>query len=65
MFRSRLFFLLSIFLLTGCTQDTAVPKEIVQEEEVDKNIVVTEDGKITFNIFNTIKISEEEVESIK
>ncbi|MEH7393471.1 hypothetical protein V7149_22380 [Bacillus sp. JJ1503] len=65
MFRFRFFFLISIFLLTACTQDTVVPKEIVQEEAVDKNIVVTADGKITFKISNTIKVPEEKVESIK
>ncbi|MFY0517773.1 hypothetical protein ACOMCU_08050 [Lysinibacillus sp. UGB7] len=65
MFKFRGFFLISIFLLTACTQDTVVPKEKEQEEKDDENIVVTADGKITFEIFNEIKVPQEKVESIK
>lgn len=65
MLRYRVFCLISIFLLAACTQDAAVPKEKVKKEKNDENIVVTEDGKITFKIFNTIKVPQEKVESIK
>ncbi|MGE7688503.1 hypothetical protein ACQKMI_04750 [Lysinibacillus sp. NPDC097214] len=60
MFKSRSFFLIFIFLLTACTQDTVVPKG-----KNDENIVVTPDGKITFEIINKIKVPQEKVESIK
>ncbi|MGE7674308.1 hypothetical protein ACQKMV_12100 [Lysinibacillus sp. NPDC094403] len=62
MFKFRSFFLIFIFifLLTACTQDTVVPKG-----NNDENIVVTADGKITFEIINKIKLPQEKVESIK
>lgn len=60
----RGFFLILVFLLTACTQDTVVPKE-KEEEKNNENIVVTPDGKITFEIVNNIKVSPEKVESIK
>ncbi|MBG9452962.1 hypothetical protein ABE61_02410 [Lysinibacillus sphaericus] len=62
MIKCRSFFLLFIviLLLTACTQDTVVPKE-----KNDENIVVTPDGKITFEIINKIKVPQEKVESIK
>ncbi|MGY3188877.1 peptidase MA family metallohydrolase [Lysinibacillus sp. TE18511] len=60
----RGFFLILVFLLTACTQDTVVPKE-KEEEKNNENIVVTPDGKITFEIVNNIKVPQEKVESIK
>lgn len=62
MIKCRSFFLLFIviLLLTACTQDTVVPKE-----KNDENIVVTPDGKITFEIINKIKVPQEKVESLK
>ena len=62
MFKFRSFFLICIliFLLTACTQDSVVPKE-----KNDENVVVTPDGKITFEIINNIKVPQEKVESIK
>ncbi|MGA3674537.1 hypothetical protein [Lysinibacillus agricola] len=65
MLKFRGFFLIIILLLTACTQDTDVPKEELQDEKNDENIVVTADGKITFEIINTIKVPQEKVESIK
>jgi len=60
MFKFRSFLLIFIFLLTACTQDSVVPKG-----KNDENIVVTADGKITFEIINKIKVPQEKVESIK
>ncbi|MDM5247733.1 MULTISPECIES: hypothetical protein [unclassified Lysinibacillus] len=60
MFKFRNFFLILIFLLTACTQDSVVPKG-----KNDENIVVTPDGEITFEIINKIKVPQEKVESIK
>ncbi|MGE7951253.1 peptidase MA family metallohydrolase [Lysinibacillus xylanilyticus] len=60
----RGFFLILVFLLTACTQDTVVPKE-KEEEKNNENIVVTPDGKITFEIVNNIEVPQEKVESIK
>ncbi|MGE8000066.1 hypothetical protein ACQKOF_15555 [Lysinibacillus sp. NPDC093190] len=60
MVKFRSFFLIFIFLLAACTQDTVVPKG-----NNDENIVVTADGKITFEIINKIKVPQEKVESIK
>ncbi|MFJ7737427.1 hypothetical protein ACIQ2D_14030 [Lysinibacillus sp. NPDC097287] len=65
MFKFRGFFLIFIFLLSACTPDTVVPKEKIQKEKIDENIVVTADGKIAFKIINTIKVPQEKVESIK
>ncbi|KOS68463.1 hypothetical protein AEA09_07790 [Lysinibacillus contaminans] len=65
MFKFRGFFLILLFLLTSCTQDTVVPKEKVQKEKLDDSIVVTADGKMTFKIINSIKVPQEKVESIK
>lgn len=64
MFKLSDFFLIIIviLLLTACTQDTVVPKEL---EKNDKNIVVTPDGSITFEIINNIEVPQEKVESIK
>jgi hypothetical protein len=42
-----------------------VPKEKILKEKAPENIVVTEDGKITFKIFNTVKVPQKKVESIK
>ncbi|MCM3706826.1 MULTISPECIES: hypothetical protein [Cytobacillus] len=61
----RVFCLISIILLTACTREAAVPEEKVKKEISEENIAVTEDGKITFQIFNTVKVSQEKVESIK
>ncbi|MEY9977908.1 hypothetical protein [Lysinibacillus sp. RC79] len=55
-----IFIFIFIFLLAACTQDTVVPKG-----NNDENIVVTADGKITFEIINKIKVPQEKVESIK
>lgn len=63
MFKLRGSFLLSLLLLTACTEETN-PKEPIQEEKED-NIVVTNDGKITFEIKNTIGVPQEKVEAIK
>lgn len=63
MFKLRGSFLLSLLLLTACTEETN-PKEPIQEEK-ENNIVVTNDGKITFEIKNTIGVSQEKVEAIK
>ena len=53
---------MSIFLLTACTQDEVVPKE---QEIEDEQIVVTPDGKVTFEIINNMKVPQEKVEKIK
>ncbi|MEQ6353818.1 hypothetical protein ABNX05_04260 [Lysinibacillus sp. M3] len=60
MFNIGRFFLVFIFLLTACTQDSVVPKG-----KDDENIVITPDGKITFEIINKIKVPQEKVDSIK
>lgn len=62
MVKFRMFFqiLIFIFILAACTQDIVVPKG-----NNDENIVVTPDGKITFEIINKIKVPQEKVESIK
>lgn len=65
MFKFRGFFLILLFLLTVCSQDTVVPKEKVQKEKIDDSIVVTADGEMTFKIINSIKVPQEKVESIK
>lgn len=59
MFKFRSFFLIFIFLLTACTQDSVVPKGKKED------IVVTPNGEITFEIINKIKVPQEKVESIK
>lgn len=63
MFKLRGSFLLSLLLLTACTEET-IPKEPIQEEKED-NIVVTNDGKITFEIKNKVGVPQEKVEAIK
>lgn len=62
MIKFRGYFLILVFLLTACTQDTVIPKE---QEKSDENIVTTPDGKITFEVINNIKIPQEKVETIK
>ena len=57
--------LLCTLLLTACTAETVQPKEQIQEEKNDENIVVTKDGKITFEIKNEIGVPQEKVEAIK
>ncbi|WP_155590948.1 hypothetical protein [Lysinibacillus cavernae] len=64
MFKLRGSFLLSILLLTACTEETVDPKEQIQEEK-DNNMVVTEDGKLTFEIINKINVSQDKVDAIK
>ncbi|WP_312506074.1 hypothetical protein [Lysinibacillus sp.] len=63
MFKLRGSFLLSLLLLTACTEET-ISKEPIQEEK-DDNIVVTNDGKITFEIKNKVGVPQEKVEAIK
>ncbi len=62
MVKFRGYFLILVFLLTACTQDTVIPKE---QEKSNENIVTTPDGKITFEVINNIKIPQEKVETIK
>jgi len=64
MIKFRGYLLILVFLLTACTQeqDTVIPKE---QEKSDENIVVTPDGKITFEIINRLEVPQEKVESIK
>jgi len=62
MFKFWGYILILVFLLTACTQDTVVPKE---QEKNDDNIVVTPDGKVTFEIINNIQVPQEKVETIK
>lgn len=62
MYKFSTLFLMSIFLLTACTQDEVVPKE---QEIEDEQIVVTPDGKVTFEIINNMKVPQEKVEKIK
>lgn len=63
MFKLRGSFPLSLLLLTACAEETN-PKEPIQEEK-ENNIIVTKDGKITFEIKNTIGVPQEKVEAIK
>ncbi|WGT41487.1 hypothetical protein QH639_12115 [Lysinibacillus sp. 1 U-2021] len=56
---------LCTLLLTACTAETVQPKDQIQEEQNDENIVVTKDGKITFEIKNEIGVPPEKVEAIK
>ncbi|MBY0121660.1 hypothetical protein [Bacillus sp. S/N-304-OC-R1] len=65
MLRSLVYILITLFLLTACTRDTVVPIETIQEQQEDKNIVVSDDGEITFKIFNNIKVTDEKIDSIK
>ncbi|WP_231593988.1 hypothetical protein [Cytobacillus firmus] len=65
MLRFRVICLISIFILTACTRDVAVPEEKVKKEKNEENIAVTAVGKITFQIFNTVKVPQEKVEFIK
>lgn len=62
MYKFSTLFLMSIFLLSACTQDKVVLKE---QENEDEHSVVTPDGKVTFEIINNIKVSQEKVEDIK
>ncbi|MFJ7983087.1 peptidase MA family metallohydrolase [Lysinibacillus xylanilyticus] len=64
MIKFRGYLLILVLLLTACSQeqDTVVPKE---QEKSDENIVVTPDGKITFEIINRLEVPQEKVESIK
>ncbi|QSB09217.1 hypothetical protein JTI58_19730 [Lysinibacillus fusiformis] len=57
--------LLCTLLLTACTAETVQPKDQIQEAKNDENIVVTKDGKITFEIKNEIGVPQEKVEAIK
>jgi len=65
MFKIRVFSLIFICLLTACSQENVIPKEQIQEEKNDENIVVTADGKLTFKIINNIEAPQETVDSIK
>lgn len=51
-------------LLTACTAVTVQPKDQIQEKN-DENIVVTKDGKITFEIKNDINVPKEKVAILK
>ncbi len=62
MFKLRSCYLILVLLLTACTQEAVIPKE---QEKNDDNIVVTPDGKITFEIIKNIEISQSKVESLK
>lgn len=62
MYKFSVVFVVFICLLTACTQDEVVPKE---QEIEDEQIVVTPDGKVTFEIINNIKVPQEKVEEIK
>lgn len=59
------FTLILIVLLTACLNEASIPKEQNHKKEMEENTFVTEDGKITFRIFNTAKLPEKKVESIK
>ncbi|NBI27899.1 hypothetical protein [Chengkuizengella marina] len=76
MIRIVLFF--GLLLLTACSSEETLLEETPPKENVldqteeennkirsNKNSVVTEDGKITFTIFNYVNVSQEKVESIK
>ncbi|WP_155592386.1 hypothetical protein [Lysinibacillus cavernae] len=65
MFKIRGFSLIFICLLTACSQDTVIPKEQIQEEKNDENIVVTADGKTTFEIINNMEAPKKTVDTIK
>ena len=54
----------AILLVTACSDEmvTDIEKE---ETTPDDNIVITEDGKVTFKIYNTVGVSKEKVHSIK
>lgn len=56
--------LLCTLLLTACTAETVQPKDQIQEKN-DENIVVTKDGKITFEIKNDINVPKEKVAILK
>lgn len=65
MFKIRGFSLIFICLLAACSQENVVPKEQLQEEKMDENILVTADGKVTFKIMNNIEAPKETVDTIK
>jgi hypothetical protein len=48
--------------LSACSEDSAVP---IEKETEDEQIIVTEDGMVTFKIYNTAKVSEERIETFK
>ncbi|QED46063.1 gluzincin family metallopeptidase [Cytobacillus dafuensis] len=63
--------ILCILVLTACSNETTVPKkknspnENTYTEKTEENIVITKDKKITFEIFNTIGVPQQKVDSIK
>lgn len=65
MFKTRGFTLIFICFLTACSQNTAIPKEQIQEEKNKENIVVTADGKLTFELINNMEAPQETVDTIK
>ncbi len=56
MFKIKGFTLIFICFLTACSQNTAIPKEQIQEEKNKENIVVTADGKLTFELLITWRL---------
>lgn len=60
-----IFTLILILLLTACSNESSIPKEQKHRKKMEENIFVTEDGKIRFSIYNTAKLPEKKVESIK
>ncbi len=65
MFKIRGLSLIFLCLLAACSQENVVPKEQLQEEIMDENIVVTADGKVTFKIMNNMDAPKETVDTIK
>ncbi|WP_102275396.1 gluzincin family metallopeptidase [Cytobacillus massiliigabonensis] len=55
----------SILLITACSNSTVIDTEKKKEKTVQDNIVISEDGKISFKIYNTAGVPEERVDIIK
>lgn len=64
MLRGILVILLILFA-SSCSNETPIDKEKNVESTTDNKTVVSEDGKITFKIYNTVGVPEEKVNSIK
>lgn len=57
--------ILTILLISACSNKIIIDTDKEKEKSLEDSIVITEDGKITFKIYNTVGVPEERIDLIK
>ncbi|WP_139205945.1 MULTISPECIES: hypothetical protein [unclassified Bacillus (in: firmicutes)] len=57
--------LISLLVLTACSNEASLPTKEEPKKKSEENILITDDGRITFKVFNTVKAPKSTVDSIK